>query len=139
MRRRRYIAWMLFIVSMVMLIAAVLPHHHHQHILCLHNDVATCDCSCDDSHDASHASEAHHACGDGCVTNFQTVTPDRVSEDVSPDYSICLQLYTWADVLFVSQPLMQTSYSTYAFYVERLYATCVQHVMGLRAPPAFLG
>ena len=76
MKRRRYIAWILIWVSMVMLTAAVLPHHHHQHILCLHNDVAACECDCGEGEE-NHATESHHACEDHCVTNFQGVTPDE--------------------------------------------------------------
>ncbi|MBR5205507.1 MAG: hypothetical protein IKW32_09940 [Bacteroidaceae bacterium] len=53
MKQRRFIAWMLMIVSMVMLTASVLPHHHHQEILCLQHDVEACEC-------ASHCEGKHH-------------------------------------------------------------------------------
>ena len=33
MKRRRYIAWVLMLVSIIMLTASVLPHHHHREIL----------------------------------------------------------------------------------------------------------
>ena len=137
MKRKKSIAWMLVIVSMVMLIAAVLPHHHHQHILCLHGDVTACDCSCEGNQSTeNHAAESHHACGDGCVTNFQSVHPNEVEMDLSVDYSTCQLLFTLADVLSVPLPVLLENEAYSPYYTEMLYATCIQHVMGLRAPPA---
>lgn len=134
MKRRRYIAWMLMLVSMVMLTAAVLPHHHHQHILCLHNDVAACECDCGESKE-SHANESHHACEDHCVTNFQSVTPDDAQGDISPDYSTCQLLYTLADVLSLPLSLEDSNGKFISYYLEKLHATCLPHGLGLRAPP----
>ena len=134
MKRRRYIAWVLMLVSMVMLTAAVLPHHHHQHILCLHNDVTACECDCGENKE-NHAAESHHACEDHCVTNFQSVTPDEAQGDVSPDYSTCQLLYTLADILSIPLPLEDKEGIQHSCYLEKLHATCHPHVMGLRAPP----
>ena len=119
---------------MVMLTAAVLPHHHHQHILCLHNDVTACECDCGESKE-NHATEAHHACEDHCVTNFQSVTPDEAQGNISPDYSTCQLLYTLADILSIPLPLEETEGILHSYYLEKLHATCHPHVMGLRAPP----
>ena len=136
MRRKRYIAWFLLVVSMVMLTAAVLPHHHHRHILCLQHDVAACGCDCGESHASdTYASEGHHACNGHCVTNFQSLSPDEAEGDVSPDYSTCQLLYTLADVL--SLPIFQddTQSKSISYYLEKLHATCLPHGLGLRAPP----
>lgn len=134
MKRRRYIAWMLMLVSMVMLTAAVLPHHHHQHILCLHNDVTACECDCGESKE-NHATESHHACEDHCVTNFQSVTPDEAQGNISPEYSTCQLLYTLADILSIPLLMEETEGILHSYYLEKLHATCLPHVMGLRAPP----
>ena len=132
MKRRRYIAWMLFMVSMVMLMASVLPHHHHQHILCLHNDVEACECSCEDTE--NHETTHHESCGEHCITHFVSVTPEG-SLDVSPDYSTCQLLYTLADILSIPLPISCEEESLSPFYIESCFDACVRHVMGLRAPP----
>ena len=50
MKRRRYIAWVLMLVSIIMLTASVLPHHHHREILCLQHDMTLCGCQCSVQH-----------------------------------------------------------------------------------------
>ena len=146
MKQRRFIAWMLMVVSIVMLTASVLPHHHHREILCLQHDVAACECTshCTGHHHehhqhAGHCSHGtHHACGSDCVTHFQTLTPEKASVDVSPDYSFCALLYTLADLLSIPLPLKDTRANLSYFYLEKLHSTCLWHVMGLRAPPSFV-
>ena len=144
MKERRFIAWMLMIVSMVMLTASVLPHHHHQEILCLQHDVEACECShgCVEHHEhhqhKGHCSHGKHACGSDCVTHFQTLTSDKVLVDVSPDYSFCSLLYTVSDILSIPLPLSEKKANLSYFYLEKLHSTCLWHVMGLRAPPAFV-
>ena len=146
MKQRRFIAWMLMVVSIVMLTASVLPHHHHREILCLQHDVAACECT---SHYTGHHHEhhqhaghcshgTHHACGSDCVTHFQTLTPEKASVDVSPDYSFCALLYTLADLLSIPLPLKDTRANLSYFYLEKLHSTCLWHVQGLRAPPSFV-
>ena len=133
MKQKRYIAWMLVVVSMVMLVASVLPHHHHQHLLCLDNDVETCACTCEDHHapDADH----HEGCEGHCITHFVSVTPDTMQDYVSPDYTFCQLIYTLADVMSVSLPVLDLKANPSYFYLEKLHSTCLGHVRGLRAPP----
>ena len=146
MKQRRFIAWMLMIVSIVMLTASVLPHHHHREILCLQHDVEACECTshCEGNHHEHHQHDGHcshgthHACGSDCVTHFQTLTPDKASVDVSPDYSFCALLYTLADLLSIPLPLKDTRANLSYFYLEKLHSTCLWHIQGLRAPPAFV-
>ena len=132
------------IVSMVMLTASVLPHHHHQEILCLQHDVEACECShgCVEHHEhhqhEGHCSHGKHACGSDCVTHFQILTPDKISVDVSPDYSFCSLLYTVSDILSIPLPLSEKKANLSYFYLEKLHSTCLWHVMGLRAPPVVL-
>lgn len=138
MKQRKYIAWILMVVSMVMLIATVLPHHHHQDFLCMHSKSATCECSggCLAHQSDGYGTHEHQACDAGCVTNFQTIAPDDVSDDVAPDYSFCSLLYTVADILSI--PLYESRGTYFISYLETLHSTCMPHVMGLRAPPFIL-
>ena len=133
------------VVSIVMLTASVLPHHHHREILCLQHDVEACECAshCEGNHHehhqhTGHCSHSHHACGSDCITHFQTLTPEKASVDVSPDYSFCALLYTLADLLSIPLPLNDTRANLSYFYLEKLHSTCLWHVQGLRAPPSFV-
>lgn len=135
MKRRRYIAWILMWVSMIMLTASVLPHHHHREVLCLQHDVEQCDCSCSAYHHPGDASDENHTCNAGCVTHFNSVTPDRVQNGISPDYSFCLLLYTLTDVWALSLRLTEHNTIPDIYYLEKLHSTCLPHVKGLRAPP----
>lgn len=134
MKRKQIVAWVLLVVGIVMLAASVLPHHHHAHILCLHNDVAACDCSCEGTthHEATH----HETCNDHCVTNFVSVSPEGIQADFLPNYFICLPYFTLADVLSIPLPISIAIDNQIPWYLEVLYVTCEQHVMGLRAPPS---
>ena len=136
MKQRRFIAWMLLVVSMMMLTASVLPHHHHRHILCLHLDETACECTCGDDH--SHEATHHEACEGHCVTHFVSVSPHHAQEDVTPDYSSCQLLYTLADILSIPLPLDDTRANFSSIYQEKLHSTCWWHVIGLRAPPCFV-
>ena len=144
MKQRRFIAWMLMVVSIVMLTASVLPHHHHQEILCLQHDVEACECSHECSkhhehhHHEGHCSHDKHTCGSDCVTHFQTVTPNDSSVDISPNYSFCSLLYVVSDIMSIPLPLSNLKANLSYFYLEKLHSTCLWHVAGLRAPPALV-
>ena len=144
MKQRRFIAWMLMVVSIVMLTASVLPHHHHQEILCLQHDVEACECSHECSkhhehhHHEGHCSHGKHSCGSDCVTHFQTVTPNDSSVDISPNYSFCSLLYVVSDIMSIPLPLSDLKANLSYFYLEKLHSICLGHVMGLRAPPALV-
>ncbi len=135
MKRRRYIAWVLMLVSIIMLTASVLPHHHHREILCLQHDMTLCGCQCSVQHQQHNSSDENHTCNAGCVTKFKSVTPDRAQNSVSPDYSFCSLLYTVTDVLALSLHLTEHNTLPYNYYLEKLHSTCLPHVKGLRAPP----
>ena len=135
MKRRRYIAWILMWVSMIMLTASVLPHHHHREVLCLQHDIMDCNCSCSMHQHQSDAPNENHTCNAGCVTKFKSVTPDRAQDSVSPGYSFCLLMYTLTDILLLPLRPSESKIKLYTFYLEKLHATCLPHVKGLRAPP----
>lgn len=136
MKRRRYIAWFLMWVCMIMLTAAVLPHHHHHDILCLQQDVCTCHCTL--HHHQTHSdqsSDAQHTCDDGCVTKFKSITPDKAQDSVSSPYAVCQLLYAVADVLILSWKLPEQRVPLYTYYLEKLHSICLPAAQGLRAPP----
>ena len=144
MKQKRFIAWMLMVVSIVMLTASVLPHHHHQEILCLQHDAEACECSHECSkhhehhHHEGHCSHDKHTCGSDCVTHFQTVTPNDTSVDISPNYSFCSLLYVVGDIMSIPLPLNEIRANLSYFYLEKLHSIRLGHVMGLRAPPVVL-
>ena len=144
MKQKRFIAWMLMVVSIVMLTASVLPHHHHQEILCLQHDAEACEYSHECSkhhehhHHEGHCSHDKHTCGSDCVTHFQTVTPNDSSVDISPNHSFCSLLYVVSDIMSIPLPLNEIRANLSYFYLEKLHSICLGHVMGLRAPPALV-
>ncbi len=135
MKRRRYIAWTLIWVSIIMLTASVLPHHHHREILCLQHDLTACNCPCKSHHHSDDTPHENHTCNNGCVTKFKSVTPDRAQNNVSPDYSFCSLLYTMTDIWMLSIQLTRHNTLPYNYYLEKLHSTCLPHIKGLRAPP----
>ena len=141
MRQRRYIAWLLLVVSMVMLTASVLPHHHHQDVLCVHSSVNGCSCDCvaeGAMHKTTSCSHEHQTCGAECVTHFQTFGNEDAQGFSMPDDSYCSLLYVVADILSIPLPLFDVGEKYTSLYLEKLHATCQPHVMGLRAPPCIL-
>lgn len=142
MKKQRYIAWVLLVVSIVMLTASVVPHHHHQHILCMQQTEmesveGCCEQECGESgfHRGQNAETHQHTCGYGCVTKFRIVPSDKDQENVLPFYSFSSLLYTIADVLSVDFSLCETIADFSSFYLHKLQLTCFPHVIGLRAPP----
>ena len=94
MKKKRYFAWILFSVCLVMLVAAVFPHHHHDDLtLCMHYDLQTCcDAECPDS-------PHHHGgrdCGNACVTSFCCDAP-HPSHLISPLFYFIVDLGIRAD------------------------------------------
>ena len=137
MKRNKFIAWLLVVVSMVMLIASVMPHHHHQDFLCMHSSMNSCDCTCEGGgHSPADArcTHGHQGCDADCVTNFQIVTPEDADVDMS-DEAFCSLFYSSVDILSIPLPLQDVKASYESLYLEKLHITCQPHVMGLRAPP----
>ncbi len=137
MKQRRYIAWMLMVVSIVMLTASVLPHHHHHELLCLQHDVEACGCACDDNRHAHHEESAadRQACSAGCVTKFDLRSQEDVEDHFSPADSFCSLLYQVADLLILPLPVTDAKSRLYRPYLERLHSACLPQARGLRAPP----
>lgn len=136
MKRKRYIAWILMVASMMMLTASVLPHHHHREILCLQHDITACCCQCASHPHSEDAPGEGHTCHAGCVTKFNSVTPDKLQDNVSPDYSFCSLLYTITNIWVLSLRLNEHHTQSYTYYLEKFYSINLPYVKGLRAPPA---
>ena len=71
-QQRKYIAFLLIAVSMIMLAASVFPHHHHWHQICMQTAETH---ACDDisehavcQHDHSHSADGD--CTADCITKF---------------------------------------------------------------------
>ena len=80
MKRRRYIAWVLMLVSIIMLTASVLPHHHHREILCLQHDMTLCGCQCSVQHQQhNNSSDENHTCNAGCAQSRTVFDRSNVS------------------------------------------------------------
>ena len=137
MKRNKFIAWLLVVVSMVMLTASVMPHHHHQDFLCMHSSMSACDCACESgehSMNDTSCSHGHQGCDANCVTNFQTINPEDADVELS-DEAFCSLFYAWAETLLTPSPLLDVKVKYESLYLEKLSITCQPHVMGLRAPP----
>lgn len=135
MKGRRYIAYLLMAVSMLMLMASVLPHHHHREILCLQHDVTVCDYPYGTHSAEEGASAPEHRCPSGCVTQFHGIQPDPLQETVSPDISFCSLLYAVSDVWLHLWQHAEPPTPPLPPYVERLHAIGLSLTQGLRAPP----
>lgn len=133
MKAKRQIAYLLFIISILMPIVPVIPHHHHADgRLCMKNDITTDCCKGHQHHDSTH----DHCCGDDCVTmHFFEQTPnsnDTWSYSFAPEVTILffepsmIQLLTLSNNISGKEP---------PSYIEHLHGTQLVRAKGLRAPP----
>lgn len=136
---RKFRAYILLLVCMLMQAVAVFPHHHHAGIFCLHNDLMTCttiDC-CEQESSCSHHAE-QHKCSTSCITHIQCRSQHIQSDDVLPNHSLSFSIYsivTLLSVLIFGVNEVQTKESE---YIERLHTESVLCGKGLRAPPALI-
>lgn len=130
MKQRRFTAWFLMLVSIVMLTASTLPHHHHFGRICLQQDLTECTSCCASS---SQNSEKGTSCKVCCVTKFKCSTPDN-RDDVQPHFTQVIVLFTEAIISELFTPDEQThQYNSY--YFDSLHSIRITHSIGLRAPP----
>lgn len=134
MKRKRYIAYFLMFISMVMLVVPVIPHHHHSNgLICMKDDV-TPDCC-----GQKHIPEKEHCCCDtGCVTtHFFQQTPSSDNGSLHPDFPLIITLF--------SEPLLrllilpdENGQRQECIFQESLHGTYLTRATGLRAPPCVL-
>lgn len=140
MKRRRYIAYVLTVVCMIMLTASVFPHHHHFNRICLQHTVKVCDCSCEQAN-SSCENEDHGACRhslpnpceNGCITKFNCSVPQN-GTDVLLYFPPVTLLYSFADILKSYLPDKSVREQDFP-YIESLHSLTVLRTEGLRAPP----
>lgn len=135
MKRKRYIAYFLIFISIVMLVVPVIPHHHHANgLICMKNDI-TPDCC--GQHNNTPDKE-HCCCDTGCVTtHFFQQTPNSDNGWSHPDFPLIITLF--------SEPLLrllilpeENGRRQEGIYRETLHGTYLTRATGLRAPPAVL-
>lgn len=131
MKKRKYIAWFLMVVSLVMLTASVFPHHHHEDLLCLQHDVVETSTDC---HDEEKPSDAN--CQACCVTIFHCSDPDTDYDAMEPHYSLESILFTITDLYQLPLRPDEECVCDFPFYHEKLHSRLASASMGLRAPPA---
>ena len=133
MKKKRNIAYFLFIISMIMLVVPVIPHHHHDNgMICMKNDVHADSCC------PQHTPCNDHCCCDtGCMTTHffqQSRTPD---DDIAPDFLWVTTLFTAPILRLLSLP-EETGTRIESVYIEFLHGTFITRASGLRAPPCVL-
>lgn len=140
MKARRHIAYLLFVVSMLMLGVPVIPHHHHTDgLLCMKNDLGE-DC-CETQSDPDDGPTEHCCCHTDCITTHffqQLPTIDTGWLHPAPAGDACflpallpLPAYRFA------HPIRQHNHTSY-YYLESLHSTLIARAKGLRAPPSIL-
>ena len=140
MRLQRRLAYLLFVVSILMLGVPVVPHHHHAGgQLCMKNDLGeTCTDARPNSNNAKHCDGEHCCCHTGCpATHFfqqrPTVDTGWLQPAQAGDACFLPALLTLADRLSaLASPRGNPTY----YYIESLHGRHVAQAQGLRAPPA---
>lgn len=131
MKTRRHIAYLLFVVNILMLAVPVIPHHHHADgILCMKSDIEAGCCN----HSANKAGE-HCCCNTGCITTHffqQRPTLDIDFTHTFPDNTPFYSASLLSPFIFLT-PSGQLRENT--TYMEVLHGTFFTRAKGLRAPP----
>lgn len=135
MKSKRYIAYFLIFISMVMLVVPVIPHHHHDNgLICMKNDI-TPDC-CAQHH--STPDKEHCCCDTGCVTtHFFQQTPSSDNGLANPDFPLIITLFSEPLLRLLLTPI-ENGQRQECVYRESLHGTYLTRATGLRAPPSVL-
>lgn len=134
MKERRYITYLLLLVSVIALMVPVIPHHHHAGgLMCLKHDYTPAEQRQADT------TEPHHNCQDAsCMSdNFFQLTPTSGHNDVQPDFQWAIPLLNDLCASLLLPP--EANYKRHSsFYIESLHGTLIVRATGLRAPPCIL-
>lgn len=132
MKLKRHIAYILFVISLLMMAVPVLPHHHHANgLLCMKNDISS---NCCQQHPES-SGEKHCCCRTGCVAHhFFQQMPTGTSNEYHP---AALDIIPFLSPLLLQLAISQAcdSKESIPIYIESLHDMLIAHVTGLRAPP----
>ena len=136
-KEKKYIIYLLLMVSIIMLAVPVFPHHHHAdgHI-CMKNDVEPSCC-----HTPHHHHPAGHpnCCHDkGCIASHFVQRTPRTERQAPAPRPVLLpaSLIALIGQLSVSDDFYQTT--SYSPYIESLHGDYIARASGLRAPPSHL-
>lgn len=134
MKTKRYIAYFLFFISMLVLVVPVIPHHHHEDgTICMKSDLPSDGCC----HHQDACSE--HCCyGAGCMTtHFYQQAPNPDQHSLQPGFVWVNTLLP--ELLFKFPALSEETRIRQVFvYIESLHGTFITRATGLRAPPSVL-
>lgn len=134
MKKKQYITYFLFFISLIMLVAPVIPHHHHADgLICMKNDI-TADC-CGQHHNPN---KDHCCCDKGCVTTqFVQQTPNTDDAGILPDalWAVTLLIEPYSKLLILPEFDIRRQDCG---YLESLHGTFITCATGLRAPPCVL-
>ena len=135
MKKKQYIAYILFFISLIMLVIPVIPHHHHGNgMICMKNDITT-DCC-----EHRHCSDNEHCCCDtGCMTTYFVQQTPNSSDDVCPHPDALWTLTLFIEPFSRLPILSEFDVSRQeCIYLESLHSTFITCATGLRAPPSLL-
>ena len=135
MKKKQYITYILFFISLIMLVIPVIPHHHHGNgMICMKNDI-TADCC-----EHRHCSDNEHCCCDtGCMTTYFVQQTPNSSDDVCPHPDALWTLTLFIEPFSRLPILSEFDVSKQeCIYLESLHSTFITCATGLRAPPSLL-
>ena len=133
-RRRQYMAYFLFAVSILVLMVSVFPHHHHGGKFCVSSHCEMCmeeGCAC--SHHCTPESGCEHTCKSTCLTHLYYLNPDLQDAGMILPSFFTLILPLLSDIVF-AVPL-DNSIDCETYYLERLHSLHLTSSVGRRAPP----
>ena len=134
-KEKKYIVYLLFLVSIIMLAVPVFPHHHHADgLICMKNDVEP-SCCHTHHHPAGHPNCCHDK---GCIASHFVQRTPRTERQAPAPRPVLLPavLSTFLRQLYAfGEPCQPVSYSP---YIESLHGVYIARASGLRAPPSLL-
>lgn len=135
-KKKKYIVYLLFLVSIIMLAVPVFPHHHHADgFICMKNDVEPSCHIPHHHHPAGHPNCCHDK---GCiVSHFLQRTPrtERQAPVLKPVLLPAALSPFIRQLAAFDEPCLSDSYSP---YIESLHGVYIVRASGLRAPPSLL-
>lgn len=133
---RKYKAYVILCICMLIQIAEVMPHHHHASSFCIRADLeTTVHGYC--LHYAHPSEDPHqHSCDADCITHFQYYTSSNAFQNSVPAF-LCFVFPACILISFLRVILQEEPFEVVLRmrYKERLYLQYVKRSTGLRAPP----
>lgn len=135
MKRQRYAAFLLLLLSLVMLGVPVVPHHHHPDgRLCMKNDIG--GTSCPSAGETAGEEQKHCCCQTGCITTHFFQERTDINKDwlhPAPDHLPDFLPAIAPPTPDLSAPI--EAHHPTCYYIETLHGISPANAPGLRAPP----